>query len=264
MPNLALHEIARTPNHSVRPDLWPAYAWVPALGCQGSTLWDLASDRHAILTSGAPAWGTDEIIVNGDNYQAPAVGWDVNGPWSIVAQVRDSSGTDGERPFYTQLSITGIACRITVGIYDGKPRFLMRNMSGINIINFFNKGPNINDNLYHTLCFTIDYNRSKGQTNVDIGYVDGETITISSDVADRGLLTHSTAADIGYSWIGGIRALYILPGVFLTRQQALDLGSDILFPFRRRDVTPYWVLDEVPPSFNFAWATGNNHVIGAA
>jgi hypothetical protein len=33
---------------------------------------------------------------------------------------------------------------------------------------------------------------------------------------------------------------------------------------RCRPVTPYWVLDEVPPSFNFAWATGNNHVIGAA
>lgn len=260
--SLTLANIARNPTESIRPDLWPAYAWVPTLGCQGSTLWDLASDRHAILTSGAPVWGTDEIIVNGDNYQAPAVGWDVSGPWSMVAQVRDSSGTDGERLFYTQLSITGIACRISAGIYNGSPRLLFRNMSNLNIINFIG-GPNINDNLYHTLCFTIDYNRSKGQTNgVDIGYVDGETITVSS-VTDKGLLTHSTAANIGYSWIGGMRALYILPGVFLTRQQALDLGSDILLPLRRRPVTPYWVLDEPPSMFKPFWVP-QNRVIGAA
>ena len=260
--SLTLANIARNPTESIRSDLWPAYAWVPALGCQGSTLWDLSSDRHAILTSGAPSWGTDEIIVNGDNYQAPAVGWDVSGPWSIVAQVRDSAGTDGGRLFYEQLNIIGLACRLSVGIYDGKPRFLMRNMSGLNIINFI-RGPNINDNLYHTLCFTIDYNRSKGQANVDIGYVDGETITTSL-VTDRGLLTHSTAANIGNSWIGGIRALYILPGVFLTRQQALDLGSDILLPLRRRPVTPYWVLDEVPPSVFKPFWVPQNRVIGAA
>lgn len=53
---LHLGNIARSPAESVRPDLWPDHAWVPALGCTGGVLYDLCGGKHGSITEYA-SWG---------------------------------------------------------------------------------------------------------------------------------------------------------------------------------------------------------------
>ena len=51
---LHLGNIARSPAESVRPDLWPDHAWIPALGCTGGVLYDLCTT----LLNGGTAYGS--------------------------------------------------------------------------------------------------------------------------------------------------------------------------------------------------------------
>lgn len=53
---LHLGNIARSPDESVRPDLWPDHAWVPALGCTGGVLYDLCGGRSAVVNFSAHEW----------------------------------------------------------------------------------------------------------------------------------------------------------------------------------------------------------------
>ena len=59
---LHLGNIASSPAESVRPDLWPDHAWVPALGCTGGVLYDLCGgvDADCIIgsTVGGSSWTT--------------------------------------------------------------------------------------------------------------------------------------------------------------------------------------------------------------
>ncbi len=51
---LTFGNIATNPTESVRSDLWPDHAWVPALGNQGDRLVDVAGGADGTI-SGAPA-----------------------------------------------------------------------------------------------------------------------------------------------------------------------------------------------------------------
>lgn len=54
---LHLGNIARSPAETVRPDLWPDHAWVPALGCTGAVLLDLCTTLRDMGTAyGSVSW----------------------------------------------------------------------------------------------------------------------------------------------------------------------------------------------------------------
>ena len=61
---LHLGNIARSPAESVRPDLWPDHAWVPALGCTGGALYDLCGGRVGANSAGL--WLTRGLYLDTD------------------------------------------------------------------------------------------------------------------------------------------------------------------------------------------------------
>lgn len=55
------HPIARSKGESAEPDLWPDYAWVPALGATGLQLMDVTSPANCAAFSGTPpSWTVSE------------------------------------------------------------------------------------------------------------------------------------------------------------------------------------------------------------
>lgn len=64
--NLTLATCARHPSESVRPDLWPHHAWAPALGVQGTRLYDLAGPGYAPYTTVATHWNSDGVVYTND------------------------------------------------------------------------------------------------------------------------------------------------------------------------------------------------------
>lgn len=63
---------ARSPVESIRPDLWPDHAWVPAMGVQGGRIFDLAGNVDLTLPSG-PIWVPGGIDWNGSDKIVPGL-----------------------------------------------------------------------------------------------------------------------------------------------------------------------------------------------
>lgn len=105
-----------------------------------------------------------------------------------------------------------------------------------------------------TFVLTYDGSRLKG-------YGDG---VLFYDIPASGQIRNTVGYEVNLGGAHGPHKLLQIYDRALADYEVKYLSARPYDFLRCRPVTPYWVLDEVPPSFNFAWATGNNHVIGAA
>lgn len=266
MPNLALHEIARTPNHSVRPDLWPAYAWMPVLGCQGASVYDVVGHQHGVL-SGNPTWDNNSIQFNGAGmvYVGLQRIFPTGGhPFTVSTRVRVASGQSGDGCCWTTdcSSLDDAFLYAYRGLSSGRTRLFWRDQGGEIYV-----GSDIRGAGWCVLTMVYDGSTCKQYINgiYDTqGPAKGPTFAIEAGFAiGTGVGTGGGFPSIRFQLTGHLDFTHIWPRDLLASEVA-EHARDPLLPFRRRQPRRYFISSAEPPSFNPAWATGNNHVIGAA
>lgn len=253
LANLSLSQIARNPSESVRPDLWPGFAYLPMMGRQGNMICDPVSLSHANLAVGTPVWDADGLVFNGSqNFIANRpVEIDTTRPWSFVFRMKTTSSSQKHVATVYSVSSSGT---LSVGVYSGSLRVLLRaqGTSLTNITSLYDAGA-IADGLWHTCIFTLDY---PADNQV---YIDGNPIN-PTNPTDRGAYSFTQPIHIGRaSWVGGLAAVYFLP-YWVDNQIARDLHSDILLPFRRKLSVSFYVPVGV---FKPAWARNTNILIAS-
>lgn len=257
LANLPLSQIARNPSESVRPDLWPGFAYLPMMGRQGSMICDPVSLSHANLAKGTPVWDADGLVFNGSqNFIANRpVEIDTTRPWSFVFRMKTTSSDQKTVAHVPSVSSSGW---LVFGVLNGNFRVLLRAKStSLTNISYLDSGA-IADGLWHTCIFTLDYPAANK------AYIDGNPINLYSSPIDRGAYSFTQPINIGFaSWVGGLAAVYFLP-YWVDNQMARDLHSDILLPFRRKLSVSFYVSGEPPvPSFRPYFQT-RPQIIGAA
>lgn len=258
LANLSLSQIARNPSESVRPDLWPGFAYLPMMGRQGNMICDPVSLSHANLAVGTPVWDADGLVFDGSqNFIANRpVEIDTTRPWSFVFRMKTTTTSSSENRVATVYSVNSSGL-LSFGVLNGNFRVLLR-AQGTSLTNIIDLGYGaIADGLWHTCIFMLDY-----PAHYQV-YIDGNPRKPTTPT-DRGAYSFTQPIHIGRSsWVGGLAAVYFLP-YWVDNQMARDLHSDILLPFRRRAVQPYWVLDDVPVGvFKPCWAKNVNTLIAS-
>jgi hypothetical protein len=264
VPNLALHEIARTPNHSVRPDLWPAYAWMPVLGCQGASVYDVVGQQHGVL-SGNPTWDNNSIQFNGAGMVYVGLQRILptgEQPFTVSTRVRVAPGQSGEGCCWTtNMSSTYDAFLFAYrASSSGRTRLFWRNQGGEVYV-----GSDIRGAGWCVLTMVYDGSTCKQYIN-GIYDTQGPANAASSGIWAGfaiGAAVRSGLPRIRFQLTGHLDFTHIWPRDLLASEVA-EHARDPLLPFRRRQPRRYFISSAEPPSFNSAWATGNNHIIGAA
>ena len=258
LANMSLSQIARNPSESVRPDLWPGFAYLPMMGRQGSMICDPVSLSHANLAAGTPVWDADGLVFDGSqNFIANRpVEIDTTRPWSFVFRMNTTTWSFDEEivarvsAVEPKPSSSGL---LDFGVFFGNFRVILRtNGVSSTTINSLSSGA-IDDGLWHTCIYTLDYPAASQV------YIDGNPI-ISASPADRGAYSFTQPINIGCSsWVGGLAAVYFLP-YWVDNQMARDLHSDILLPLRRKLFVSFYV---PVPTFRPYFQT-RPQIIGAA
>ena len=255
LANLSLSQIARNPSESVRPDLWPGFAYLPMMGRQGSMICDPVSLSHANLAVGTPVWDADGLVFNGSqNFIANRpVEIDTTRPWSFVFRMKTTATSSSEKRIVAVYSVSSSGL-LSVGVINGNFRVLLR-AQGTSLTNIIDLDSGaFADGLWHTCIFTLDYPADHQV------YIDGNPINSYSSTIDRGAYSFTQPIHIGRaSWVGGLAAVYFLP-YWVDNQMARDFHSDILLPFRRKLSVSFYV---PVPSFRPYFQT-RPQIIGAA
>lgn len=256
LANLSLSQIARNPSESVRPDLWPGFAYLPMMGRQGNMICDPVSLSHANLEVGTPEWDADGLVLDGSqNFIANRpVEIDTTRPWSFVFRMKTTSLVQKTVARVQSVSSSGL---LTFWVNNGNFRVILR-AQGTSLTNIIDLGiGQVADGLWHTCIFTLDY---PADNQV---YIDGNPLNPTNPI-DRGAYSFTQPIHIGRSsWVGGLAAVYFLP-YWVDNQMARDLHSDILLPFRRKLSVSFYVSGEPPvPSFRPYFQT-RPQIVGAA
>ena len=253
LANMSLSQIARNPSESVRPDLWPGFAYLPMMGRQGSMIYDPVSQSHANLAAGTPVWDADGLVFDGSqNFIANRpVEIDTTRPWSFVFRMKTTTSSDEK--VVARVPSVSSSGSLAFGVLNGNFRVLLRSDGSTNIKNHGHNSGAIADGLWHTCIFTLDYPAASQI------YIDGNPINTTSPI-DRGAYSFTQPIHIGRSsWVGGLAAVYFLP-YWVDNQMARDFHSDILLPFRRKLSVSFYV---PVPTFRPYFQT-RPQIIGAA
>ena len=253
---------ARSPGESVRPDLWPDHAWVPALGCQGGVLYDLCAPSHGTITGAT--WTSQGLYFGNAKTDKVECGTPVD--FSILTQ-------------FTFLITYEVPSAVEIVATNGSAYNLNSFLVTHNETSGrarFSTSPVVSTRYTYTESASI--------------YSDGETICLSgvwiagssnrlfiNGAPDSGAVVGSYYDTVGNGngqWTLGKRAGTSTAYSFTRRlynnlfwARALsdvalcDVTSDPLLPFRRRQIQKYWVPSTGGTTFNAAWARNSNVII---
>jgi len=234
-PRLDFGTIARNPMESVRPDLWPDYAIVPAYGNQGASLRDLSHGQPASsLINGT--WSADEAVFNGTSTKVllptslPLPG---TGAFWFAARFRVATlatTSNFVRPYYTwNYGDFGAYVSTVSGL-----RVYVRN-SSFTLIAAAEETPAI-------ATYSVAARRNSA---ADIeAFVNGEFVgsnsgaDININAANAPAIGYLQAGDIYTS--GAVSHYYYGVGE-ISSQQLSELSRDIDIPFRRAPQVSYFV-----------------------
>lgn len=254
-PNLTLANIARNPSESVRPDLWPSHAWIPALGIQGETLWDVASGcTHGVLSTTA-MWSGSSLVCNGSagrfcNCSEMYTMGALLLPFTFLAVVKPNYSESGRIAFSAGTYSTS-GDRTSIGTLAGKSHILHR--VGADTIREASGDVRIDDGRWHVIIGTFfsanpgGYLYTDGVFEVNTAY---EFSQINYDATVIGSLPRLSTYDAGPRFDG----LIAMAGVFrraLNVAEIRTLSADPLLPFRRKLSVSFYVsgIDAGSPSF---------------
>ena len=257
---LHLGNIARSPAESVRPDLWPDHAWVPALGCTGGRVYDLCGGSSG--ECGIP-WQMDDsgsfALVKNINSETLRV--QEGGPpllagiaaSTLFAYFKPTPGTSTGRTIYAErpsdvpiYKLEGFGALNNNGLVA-----TLRDNEG-NLIQVPSTKDITSDGRYHSGCMIVDgisvtvvvdgdhVNQNWGSMNME-NFPGSTPISIASDPCDP--LAH---------FVGGIAAVMGYRRA-LRGNSIATLHADPLLPFRRRKPVYYSVPsggDPEPPVSN--------------
>lgn len=268
---LHLGNIARSPAESVRPDLWPDHAWVPALGRTGVRVFDLCCHQNHLSATGSLGWSYGGGIGYGV-YTSPDDGtykyplptgvvrsWSL--PWTAVVVAAPWSSSMDCRAFgcWTSTAQTG-GWAIWYDAGGSAPSWSMafaRQPSGTTYYRIIgNNTPS--GGQYKT---SVAIGGWKGGQSPDQWFfrVDGKEITESFTSVSDPIYPGDTTAQVyslgerSDSPFFGLTSANMLYWRALAVGQSLDLAADPLLPFRRRTQVYYSVPsggDPEPPVSN--------------
>jgi hypothetical protein len=138
MRNLSFHEIARNPYESAAPELYPAHAWIPALGNQGKTVFNIADPiLRGNLISGT--WRHGSLLFNSADYfevlnSESELNFGIADSFSIVSSVvRTNNITNGY--ICGKYAASGATTPMySLGIEETTLRFRVRTISSTQIL----------------------------------------------------------------------------------------------------------------------------------
>ena len=247
---LHLGNIARSPAESVRPDLWPDHAWVPALGRTGGILYDLCGGNIGVNSAGL--WHTQGMYLDTNlsgtyNRASLSAGWGArfgSDPFTILVDytpLRASLGKEvcalgawSKNNDSSNQFMLGANYFTTASDYC--PYFIIRIGTG-------------EYSVPHTPQWTV------GQRMVIGGIRNGTVISLARDgsiVANAGCAAGAVNTSVLPLVFGGIslgpasntNATYHATSIHLralTAREIAELSADPLLPFRRRQPVYYSV-----------------------
>jgi len=263
---LTFESIARSPGESVRPDLWPDHAWVPALGKQGGRLVDVAGALNSTAV-GSIAWtGTPEYLMvdvpSATYYPTPGVESEFASAnaGTVIMQVRPDTVATDQRLWGTFPSIgSDRVCYIWLDVDDGGPSWAAGNWytgGNAGLIGLSPQvGVNTTDIQTVAFVFTSDFRAI---------YLNGKQQ--DSDTPSVGNVKSPNSGECRYGawettgdfdgWLGPLLTFARV----LAPSQIRDISADPLLPFRRR--VPVFYSIPSGASFQAAWAAKHNNWIG--
>ncbi len=250
LDNLSLSQIARNPSESVRPDLWPAHAWVPALGIQGATLWDVAGKRHGLL--GSHSWTSDRgvdfegggaCVVSGDTADLQTAS-----KCTIICDCRRTS--------------IGVNWSHVIGMRNGGTYQWQFRIAGTNgAISFLgessvNSALSMNSRERAVIALVRD-----GSSGIDFYKNSVKSSTSSPSITDRSLdLTIGNQSDSTQGCMIYSVSYY---SAILHDTQIRDLSADPLLPLRKRLPMVSFYVPSGGSTFKPWWAKNVNTLIAS-
>lgn len=255
---------ARHRGESVRPDLWPDHAWVPALGCQGGVLYDLCGSQNATLM-GAYAWAPGGVVFSSHsgygyipNFPKPTNEY---GRFSIVSDCALSS---------QETEVSSIWGSMTdAGSYSGGRAYRVEqyNHSGYTGIYYA---------CYGSADFTSNILTPANGRRVVTGAIFSPQVAntfVGSQISsDFSLGEWRPATDVGAVFFAqtfngeivqhtnGTMYALLQYDRSLSQSDIACLSLDSLLPFRRR-VPVFYSVPSGGTTFNAAWARNSNVII---
>jgi hypothetical protein len=240
MRNLAFHEIARNPYESAAPELWPAHAWIPALGIQGGVLFDVAGGNcawlpNALSFNGTSSYATVANVFTGVTtkkltFTARLKLNNTTATQVLLEASANYNTNDGALLFYVD------AGYIYLGIQDS--------VGSVTPLYIVARAAAPTDGLWHRYALIIDNSTVAGHASI---YIDGFPVsTITKSDKDNSSAWHDSPLYIGARNTNTLRSNFHLSNLclyhrILPQPDILALSSDPLLPFRRREIKKFWI-----------------------
>lgn len=259
---------ARNRSESVRPDLWPDHAWVPALGCQGGVLYDLCGTDIVSLI-GTWSWGSVDISTGVSGVQYAVLQNYFYGMSEVSTFARFMpTNTSYTGSIFSCVNVDGyVQNTISLGWSGDNSRLTFQTRDS----STGQTGSRNNDistgyvfplNVWSSVATTYSVSAS-----AKIIYANGvssasSTTSIDALTSDYGYtILGAQLYSGGTPFVGRLKEIYFYLNRALTPSQISDLSTNPLLPFRRRQIQKYWVPSTGGTTFNAAWARNSNVII---
>ena len=238
--NLTLATCARHPSESVRPDLWPDHAWVPALGVQGGVLYDLAGNSHAALSAGDAYTTTNQgVALVGDLAAKRAIMAFDNYPTYPCTLFSAGQVLDTDPQYESVWGVGGSETNsyIITALNGRRPIIVARNIA------YRQSGvlPQLLRGTPYTLTGTF-HSRFLRRLYVNGSFAIQDTINPGDtwpEVVTQGSIHGLPDPGSSNRYEGLIAVAYIFKRI-LSDPQIQELSTDPLLPFRRRENLPLY------------------------
>jgi hypothetical protein len=236
---------ARSKGESVRPDLWPYHAWIPAYGIQGDRLLDISGRINPslangawVMTDGMLCYGKSDANVTCDVRKTTTIA----PPYSVVMIVAYSTG-DGFA--YSRGLSTSNTPIFGIDLRSGVNGFIRDSSSGGGS---WGSVMGYDNGRLHQIAMVWESSAVK-RLYVD-GALKSTNTNASSDISvDRGAL-FCLARNTKELYQRQFVALAMEGPMMLSEAQVTQLYIDPLLPFRRKIATPVFIPSGAPPAGN--------------
>lgn len=253
---------ARYRGESLRPDLWPDHAWIPALGVTGSTLFDVAGKDNIAIT-GSYSWvGTSKGLMvdqpSASYYTLPS---ELNTKFATMAglsvvftAICDSVGSD--QRIFGSFGDADETRQIAIWMdSDGSGPSWAAVVSGVSNIGVI--GTRVSAGVPYTVAFRRESSFYDVHVNGVLDSIYSGTHSIPNESTS---LQYKWGKWDGFGDFDGKLGPLLIYYRSLASAQIRDLSADPMLPFRRREFAGFYV-PSVAASFNPYWVN-HNQIIG--